>query len=121
MLCFVELKANKSDFGHATEQVINTYQSLKAKLEPSTNSRYLPQAFLIGHHGSSPMEHRRYQDRLNKVFKKDNYKYDGSADKFAPFLRGIERQGASRGVKKRGGDDSPPRDAYSLRWPSSWM
>ena len=57
------------------------------------------------------MEHRRYQDRLNKVFKKDNYKYDGSSDGFAPFLRGNEQQGASREERAREGDDSAPGHA----------
>lgn len=64
VICFVELKENMSDLGHATDQVINTYNSLKLHL----NSSYKAKAFIYGFAGSAPHEHQEYQNKLSKVF-----------------------------------------------------
>ncbi|MFH1116309.1 MAG: hypothetical protein V1792_20545 [Pseudomonadota bacterium] len=98
MLCFVELKDSKSDFGAATEQIINTYRVIRPKLK--LTNEYLVQAFLFGHHGSAPMEHREHQDKLNELFK-NNFIYDGDADRFADFLRGTHKPGSHKGKKSR--------------------
>jgi hypothetical protein len=65
VICFVELKDNMSDLGHATDQVINTYNSFKSHLK----STYKPKAFIYGFAGSVPHEHQEYQNKLSKVFK----------------------------------------------------
>jgi hypothetical protein len=64
VICFVELKENIGDLGHATDQVINTYNSFKLHLK----SRYEPKAFIYGFDGSVPHEHQEYQNKLSKVF-----------------------------------------------------
>ena len=65
VICFVELKENIGDLGHATEQVINTYNSFKLHLKSS----YQAKAFIYGFAGSAPHEHQKYQNKLSKVFK----------------------------------------------------
>jgi hypothetical protein len=98
VLCFVELKDNRSDFGHATDQVINTYKAIKTQLRLTNN--YSVQAFLIGCTGSAPMEHRQHQNRLKKEFK--DYIYNGSSEEFAAFLRGTyKRRLSSKGKRKK--------------------
>ena len=69
VICFVELKDNISHLGHATEQVINTYNSFKLHL----NSSYKRKAFIYGFAGSVPHEHQEYQKKLSKVF--DNFEW----------------------------------------------
>ncbi len=87
VLCFVELKDNRSDFDHATEQVINTYQALRPYLKLTQN--YTVQAFLIGHHGAVPDERQKDEHALKGKFE-ENYIYDGKPSEFADFLRGNE-------------------------------
>ncbi len=99
VLCFVELKHNKSDLGGATEQVINTYRAIKAKLR--LRNQYSVQAFLVGYRGSAPMEHRRHQNMLKKEFN-NNFVYNGHKDDFAAFLRGTDEEKASHGRRKAG-------------------
>jgi hypothetical protein len=98
VLCFVELKDSKSDLGDATDQIINTYRAIKTKLRLS--NQYSAQAFLIGHHGSAPTEHREHQNKLNKEFK-NNFVYSGNPEEFAPFLRGADKQELLHGRKKK--------------------
>jgi hypothetical protein len=85
VICFVELKDNMSDLGHATEQVINTYNSLKLHL----NSRYKAKAFIYGFAGSVPHEHQEYQKKLSQVFKKDNFEFGNRNNDLGNCLRGI--------------------------------
>ena len=85
VLCFVELKDNKKDLHHGTDQVINTCNTLKRKLKVAKN--HVLQAFLIGHHGSAPTRHEADQKKLRKEFK-DNYIYNAKTGDFAKFLRG---------------------------------
>ncbi len=89
VLCFFELKHNRSDLGGATEQIINTYRAIKGKLK--LRNQYSVQAFLIGYRGSAPMEHRKHQNKLKKEFK-DNFIYDGHKGDFAAFLRGDDKK-----------------------------
>lgn len=98
VLCFVELKDNKSDLGDATEQVINTYSALKTRLK--LTNHYTIQAFLIGHHGSAPVRHNLHQNDLQKVFH-GNYVYNGEATDFAEFLRGAANSTVSMGKQRR--------------------
>ncbi|MEW6351914.1 MAG: hypothetical protein AB1646_22925 [Thermodesulfobacteriota bacterium] len=99
VLCFVELKDSGSDSGKATEQIINTYKAMESRL--LLRNHYSIQAFLIGYQGSAPKEHRRYEDKLKKVFK-DNFILNGRKDDFAPFLRGTHNAKSSRGRSKAG-------------------
>jgi hypothetical protein len=84
VICFVELKENMSDLGHATDQVINTYNSLKLHLKLS----YTPKAFIYGYAGSVPSEHQDYQNKLFKVFK-NNWDYSRTNNDLGNILRGI--------------------------------
>lgn len=97
VLCFVELKDNKSDFHHGTEQLINTYKVISPHLRLHNN--YIVQAFIIGYHGSPPEEHRDDQQALRREFK-DNWIYDGTVDEFADFLREGVKQFKKKGRKK---------------------
>ena len=85
VICFVELKENMSDLGHATDQVINTYNSLKLHL----NSSYKAKAFIYGFAGSVPHEHQEYQNKLSKVFKKNNFEISRINNDLGNILRGI--------------------------------
>jgi hypothetical protein len=85
VICFVELKENMSDLGHATDQVINTYNSFKLHL----NSSYKAKAFIYGSAGSVPNEHQEYQNKLSKVFKKNNFEYSRTNNDLGNILRGI--------------------------------
>ena len=85
VICFVELKDNMSDLDHATDQVINTYHSFKLHL----NSSYKPKAFIYGSAGSVPYEHQEYQNKLSKVFKKNNFDYSRTNNDLGNILRGI--------------------------------
>jgi hypothetical protein len=84
IICFVELKDNIGDLGHATEQVINTYNSFKVHL----NSSYTAKAFIYGFAGSSPQEHQEYQRKLLKEFGKNNFEFGRNND-LGNFLRGV--------------------------------
>ncbi len=85
VICFVELKDNIRDLGHATEQVINTYNSLKLHL----SSSYKAKAFIYGSDGCVPYEHQEYQKKLSKVFKENNFEFGGRNNDLGNFLRGI--------------------------------
>ncbi|MCU0540732.1 MAG: hypothetical protein MUE44_00920 [Oscillatoriaceae cyanobacterium Prado104] len=86
VICFVELKDNMSDLGHATEQVINTYNALKVHLKKS----YIAKAFISANAGSSPREHQEYQNKLFKVFGQNNFDFNSrSNDALGDLLRGI--------------------------------
>ena len=82
VICFVELKDNMSDLDHATDQVINTYKSLKLRLKLS----YTPKAFIYGSAGSAPHEHQEYQKKLSKVF--DNFEWGNRNNDLGNILRG---------------------------------
>lgn len=99
VLCFVELKDNKSDLDGATEKVINTYKAFKPHLR--LTNEYSVQAFLIAHHGSAPEQHRKNQNKLQKEFRDDNYIYDGKPAEFADFLRGMTKKKKQRRKNKR--------------------
>lgn len=85
VICFVELKENIADLGHATDQVINTYHSFKLHLNPSS---YKAKAFIYGYAGSAPHEHQEYQNKLSKVFKKDNFEISRRNNDLGNILRG---------------------------------
>lgn len=86
IICFVELKDNISDLGHATEQVINTYNALKLNLKKS----YTAKAFISANVGSAPREHQEYQKELFKVFGLNNFDFNSrSNDALGDLLRGI--------------------------------
>lgn len=86
IICFVELKDNIGDLGHATEQVINTYNALKIHLKKP----YTAKAFISALAGSLPYEHSEYQKKLVKVFGQNNFEFnDRSNDALGNFLRGI--------------------------------
>jgi len=83
VICFVELKDNMSDLGHATDQVINTYNSFKSHLK---STYYKPKAFIYGFAGSVPHEHQKYQNKLSKVF--DNFEWGNRNNDLGNILRG---------------------------------
>jgi hypothetical protein len=97
------IKDNLADVGKATQQVINTYNSLKGHLK----GQYTAKAFICASKGSAPIEQKKYQQELSKAFpeKKNgvssNYGID-SPDKFSDFLRGVSSIGKGKGKKKRG-------------------
>lgn len=98
VICFVELKENMSDLGHATDQVINTYNSFKLHL----NSSYKAKAFIYGSAGSVPNEHQEYQNKLSKVFKKNNFEYSRTNNDLGNILRGIPpKMGAGKRKKRK--------------------
>jgi hypothetical protein len=98
VLCFVELKDNKSDLNDAVEQVINTYDAIKRHLQ--FTNEYEMKAFLMGHHGTPPI--RSIQNQLGQRFGTNNYLYDGKASQFPHFLRGEETlNNATRKKKKQ--------------------
>jgi len=84
VICFVELKENIGDLGHATEQVINTYNSFKLRLKSS----YQAKAFIYGFAGSAPHEHQEYQKKLSKVFE-NNFEWGKRNNDLGNILRGI--------------------------------
>jgi len=84
VMCFVELKDNKKDFGKAVHQVINTYDAFKRHLKFS----YISKAFIAALQGSPPTEHHEHQQNLNAIFRQGNYLYDGGHIDFLEFLRG---------------------------------
>jgi hypothetical protein len=85
VICFVELKDNIGDLGHATEQVINTYNTFKVHLQKS----YTAKAFISACGGSSPREHEEYQRELLKEFGKNNFDVNNrSNDALGDLLRG---------------------------------
>ena len=86
VICFVELKDNISDLGHATEQVINTYNTFKVHLHKS----YTAKAFIYAWTGSSPNEKKEYQKKLFKEFGENNFDFNNrSNDALGDLLRGI--------------------------------
>lgn len=87
VLCFVELKDNKSDLGDAAEQIANTYDGIKSHLK--LTNQYEMKAFLIGHHGTPPIK-RTHENLLKQKFGANNYIYNGTTSQFPQFLRGEE-------------------------------
>jgi len=85
VICFVELKENIGDLGHATEQVINTYNSFKLHLKSS----YQAKAFIYGFAGSGPHEHQEYENKLSKVFENNFECGRKSNNDLGNCLRGI--------------------------------
>ena len=97
-LFFVELKDNRKDLGHATDQVINTYKAFKVRL----TGNYQAKAFICAPKGSAPSEEKEYQNRLVKAFQ-NNYLIGESKD-FSDFVRGIvptSNQGKRKNNKKK--------------------
>lgn len=99
VICFVELKHNIGHLGHATKQVINTYNNLKVHLQKS----YTPKAFISACGGSSPREHEEYQRELLKAFGKNNFDFNNrSNDALGDLLRGIPpKTGQGKGKNKK--------------------
>ena len=89
VICFVELKHNIGHLDHATEQVINTYNSLKLHL----NSSYKAKAFIYGFAGSVPHEHQEYQKKLYKEFGENNFQCNAKNNDLGNFLRGKTGEG----------------------------
>lgn len=93
VLCFVELKDNKSDLPDAAAQVVNTYRGLRKRLKLSQNYRI--QAFLLAHHGSAPVKHHQSTKELKKTFGDGNFIFDGKIDgrsnELADMVRGIAK------------------------------
>lgn len=85
VLCFLELKENKSDFHTAVKQVTNTYDALKQKLNGTPPLFF---ACFIADHGSPSDEKKDDEIELEKTFGKDKYVYDGNNQSFAALLRG---------------------------------
>ena len=99
VMCFVELKHNIGHLGHATKQVINTYNTLKVHLQKSYTS-YTPKAFISACGGSSPREHEEYQRELLKEFGKNNFDVNNrSNDALGDLLRGIAGGGKRKNKK----------------------
>jgi len=99
VICFVELKDNISDLGHATKQVINTYNTFKRHLHKS----YTAKAFIYAWTGSSPNEKKEYQKKLFKEFGENNFDFnDRSNDALGNLLRGSQPKpgGGKRKNKK---------------------
>jgi hypothetical protein len=99
VMCFVELKDNIGHLGHATEQVINTYNTFKVHLHKS----YTAKAFISASAGSSPREHEEYQRELLKEFGKNNFDVNNrSNDALGDLLRGIPpKTGAGKRKNKK--------------------
>jgi hypothetical protein len=103
VLCFVELKDNIKDLGHAVKQVTNTYHELKTRL---VSKKYIAKAFISAATGHRPFEEQRYLDELEKTFGKNNYEVINSSgsqgnksDELGNFLRGRTKLG--KGKRKR--------------------
>ena len=98
IICFVELKDNIGDLGHATDQVINTYKSLKLHLKLI----YTPKAFIYAFTGSLPHKHQEYQRKLYKEFGENNFEFGGRNNDLGNFLRGIlPKPGGSNRNKRK--------------------
>ena len=98
IICFVELKDNIGDLGHATKQVINTYKSLKLHLKLT----YTPKAFIYAFTGSLPHKHQEYQRKLYKEFGENNFEFGGRNNDLGNFLRGIlPKPGGSNRNKRK--------------------
>jgi len=99
VICFVELKHNIGHLGHATKQVINTYNTLKVHLQKT----YTAKAFISACGGSSPREHEEYQRELLKAFGKNNFDFNNrSNDALGYLLRGIApKTGAGKRKNKK--------------------
>jgi hypothetical protein len=96
VICFVELKDNIGDLGHATDQVINTYNRFKLHLKLS----YTPKAFIYAFTGSLSHEHQKYQRKLNTEFGENNFDFNNrSNDALGDLLRGIPPK-TSQGKRK---------------------
>jgi hypothetical protein len=98
VLCFVELKDNKSDLEHAVEQVANTYDGIKKHLK--LTNQYEMKAFLIGHRGTSPIK-RTNENILKQKFGANNYLYNSTALQFPKFLRGEDSLNNSKRKKNK--------------------
>lgn len=93
VFCFVELKDNIKDIGHATEQVKNTYQRFKQFLRPEY--RYTPKSFFLAaayKRSSAPKSQKSYQNTLFKVFGKGNFAISKNKEEFGDFLRGVKNK-----------------------------
>ncbi|OAD23618.1 hypothetical protein THIOM_000544 [Candidatus Thiomargarita nelsonii] len=91
VLCFVELKDNIKDLGHATAQVTNTYTHFKQHLR--LNNYYTAKTFISAFAGSLPQEHQKYHRKLLTVFKgENNVESNGKPDELGDFLRGVKRK-----------------------------
>lgn len=97
VFCFVELKANIKDLGHATKQVTNTYTHFKQHLKLK-NCHYTARSFISAPIGSIPQEKQKYADKLKKVFGEGNFKY-GKLNDLGKFLRDGVKGG--NGKRKR--------------------
>jgi len=99
VICFVELKDNIGDLGHATEQVINTYNTFKRHLQKN----YTAKAFIYACAGSSPLEHKKYQKKLLDEFGEKNFDFNNrSNDALGDLLRGIApKTGAGKRKNKK--------------------
>ena len=98
VICFVELKDNISDLGHATEQVINTYNTFKVHLHKS----YTAKAFIYACAGSSPKEKKEYQKKLLNNFGENNFDVNNrSNDALGDLLRGIAPKTGARKRKNK--------------------
>ncbi len=89
IFCFVELKDNIKDIGHATEQVKNTYERFRQYLSPKYC--YTAKTFIFASGGSVPKNLKTYQTTLNKVFK-GHFAISKNKDKFGDFLRGVKKK-----------------------------
>ncbi len=86
IICFTELKDNLGDLEHATEQVINTYGTLKQHLK--LNNEYIAKAFICAYSGKLPKKHQSCQKKLAGAFGKDNFEHNGRANDLGKLLRG---------------------------------
>lgn len=101
-LCFLELKEHKSDFHKAVEQVTNTLDGVKDKIE---GKQPLFLACLIADHGSPAKEQPADIQKLKSTFKENNFVYNGNLQSFAALLRGVKLPTATqkrKENKKRG-------------------
>jgi len=91
IFCFVELKDTlaEEDLNQAIKQVTNTYTHFKQHLK--LNHRYIAKTFISAPKSSLPKRYHQYQQALLKIFKEENIEYNGKADEFGDFLRGITR------------------------------
>jgi hypothetical protein len=90
IFCFVELKDNSKDIGHATEQVTNTYEHFKQYLSPKY--RYTAKTFISTSGGSVPKNQKSCQSVLAKKFGKNNFAISKHPNELGDFLRGVKKK-----------------------------
>jgi hypothetical protein len=103
VFCFVELKDNleEEDLTQAIKQVTNTYTHFRRHLR--LNYRYTAKTFISSPKSSIPKPHLKYQSMLLKVFKEaSNIEYNGKADEFGDFLRGVRYSDKGKRKRKKG-------------------